>query len=259
MAKNTSNDAQPAARKVEKNFCILNGSGNVGKTTLASQLLYPRLTNQNGAEPTAIELETHNYSASTLPGIKTVKKNGNQYRDVYAAAFEPGAMIVDVGASNIAAFLQQMSAYQGSNYVFDRFLLPVTPGDKEIRDTLSTIRTLHASGIGADRLSVIFNRVRPDDGLRPFQVLYDAAAMADFEFHYDDRLVIYEVELFRDLGEIGETVQSILSDGVDDDKLIMETEGTERQRHIQRSLSKRLAGSVSKNLDVVYAALVEGM
>lgn len=259
MAKAPGNGTPTTGRKIEPKVCILNGSGNVGKTTIAAHLLYPRLTAQNGVEPTHIELETHNYSASSLPGIKTVKKDGKQYRDVYAAAFEPGALIVDVGASNIAAFLHQMNAYKGSEYVFGFFVLPVTPGDKEIRDTLSTIKTLHAFGISAERLRVVFNRVRSDDGHRPFQLLYDAAAMADFAFPYDERLTIYESDLFRDLGEIGETVQSILADPTDDDRLIRETEGLERQRHIQRSLSKRLAGSVSANLDAVFAALAEKM
>lgn len=240
---------------INKKVVVLNVSGNVGKTTISAQLLYPRMLDVNGELPTLVEVETYNKSAAGLPGITTIAKTGSQYRDVYEMAYEEKGLIVDVGASNIVPFFEQLTTFKGSAHIFDKFIVPTTSGVKEMHDTLKTIQLLRAFGVGDDRLHVVYTRVH-GDVVDEFKLLYNASATNEYQFVFDRNLCIYETELFKELGELGETVASLLADTSDYHSLIHSAENPQaKKRYVKRDMALRMASSVSDNLDSVFTHL----
>lgn len=240
---------------LNKKVVVLNVSGNVGKTTIAAQLLYPRMLDADGSLPTLVEVETYNKSASGLPGITAIQKSGSQYRDVYEMAYDEKGLIVDVGASNIVPFFTQLSTFKGSAHIFDKFIVPTTSGSKEMHDTLKTIQMLRAFGIGDDRLNVVFTRVH-GDVVDEFKLLYNASIIEDHKFLFQPELCIFETELFKELGELGETVASLLGDKSDYPKLIHEADSPQtKKRYIKRDMALRMASTVNQNMDSVFAHL----
>lgn len=233
---------------------VLNVSGNVGKTTVAAHLLYPRLL-VDGVDPVLVEVETYNKSAEGLPGISSIKKTGAQYRDVYEMGFDNGNMIVDVGASNIVPFFQNMRNLNDSGHIFDLFVIPTTSGIKEMLDTLKTIELLRTFGVEEDRLRVVFNRVG-ENLISEFRMLYDASVLPLTKFNFNIKLAIRETELFKDLGELGETVASMLADDANYSKLAMESKvPAEKKGYIRRDMARRMSATVNHNLDAVFNAL----
>lgn len=240
---------------LNKKIVVLNVSGNVGKTTIAAQLLYPRMKDVNGELPILVEIETYNSSAKGLPGITVIEKSGHQYKDIYEMAYDDKGLIVDVGASNIVPFFTQLSNYQDSAHIFDKFIVPTTSGAKEMQDTLKTIQMLRAFGIGDDRLDVVFTRVH-GDVVEEFKLLYNAAATKDFSFTFNPHLCLFETELFKELGELGETVASLLSDKSDYPALIRAAESPKAKKaYIKRDMALRMASTVNQNLDSVFSHL----
>ena len=240
-----------------KKIVVLNVSGNVGKTTIAAQLLYPRMKNADGELPTLVEIETYNSSAKGLPGITVVEKKGQQYRDVYEMAYENKGLIVDVGASNIVPFFTELTNYKGSAHIFDKFIVPTTSGAKEMQDTLKTIQMLRAFGIGDDRLNIVFTRVH-GDVVDEFKLLYNASATSEYGFVFDPALCLFETELFKELGELGETVASLLSDESDYPTLIRAADNPKTKKsYIKRDMALRMASTVNQNLDSVFSHLMQ--
>lgn len=240
---------------VNKKVVVLNVSGNVGKTTIAAQLLYPRMLDADGQLPTLVEVETYNKSAAGLPGITAIAKTGSQYRDVYEMAYDEKGLIVDVGASNIVPFFEQLSTFKGSAHIFDTFIVPTTSGAKEMHDTLKTIQLLRAFGVGDDRLRVVFTRVHADV-VDEFKLLYNASVTEQHQFAFDPLLSIFETELFKELGELGETVASLIADTSDYPTLIRAAETPQaKKRYVKRDMALRMAKTVSDNLDSVFSHL----
>ncbi|VUI24787.1 hypothetical protein [Klebsiella pneumoniae] len=107
---------------------VINYSGSVGKTLISSYLLAPRLT---GAKFYAVE--TINQSASDL-GIENVTSfKGDDFSRLIEDIVFEDAGIIDIGASNVEAFLMAMSRFDSGANEFDKYVMrketsPVNPG-----------------------------------------------------------------------------------------------------------------------------------
>ena len=102
---------------------VINGSGNVGKTTIARYLLVPKLANA-----TLIPIESVNAVAS---GIHTAIE-GEEWELLEHTLVSLGAkgdVVVDIGSSNLKPFWANMVTYQGVE-LFDGFVVPTTPNEK---------------------------------------------------------------------------------------------------------------------------------
>ena len=105
-------------------ICVLNFSGNVGKSTIAAHLLQPRL---NGP---VISVESVNADAQS-DGVDVERLRGRQFADLQARLIKVPAAVVDVGSSNIEEFMKQMQQYEGSQEEFDWFVVPVVKASKQ--------------------------------------------------------------------------------------------------------------------------------
>lgn len=128
---------------------ISNYSGNVGKTTIASQFLAP-LT---GAPLVLIEDQN---STGTASGEKL---SGADISKLLEHVLLSDNIIVDCGASNIKEFLDASAKYGNVLSEFDTFIIPTTCDEKQVMDTVKTVETLTRLSVPEDRIRVIINRV----------------------------------------------------------------------------------------------------
>jgi hypothetical protein len=149
-----------------------------------------------------------------------------------------------------------MNQYRGSHEDFDLYVVPVTPEAKQMRDTVNTLRTLRALGVGPERIRIVFNKVEEgEDVPSAFGPVF--ACAEDFGCTTDVRAVIYQSELYQMLANVGRTVTELANDETDWKAELRAAPGPEEKSRAARMLSlKRLAGSAERNLDEVFQTLV---
>ncbi|WP_226020567.1 StbB family protein [Serratia symbiotica] len=229
---------------------IINYTGTVGKTTIAAHLLSPRM---NAAPIFAIE--SINETAAGL-GVDVEKMNGDKFRSLFKKIMLEDNAIVDVGASNIEGFMNNMIKFDDSHEEFDFFIIPVTSGTKEQKESIQMLNLLASIGISANKIKVIFNRVNDDvDDEFPFII---GRHKKDKSFTLNKECAIFENELFDALSVKGLTVDAILNDPTDYKALLKnnrEASDKERNQWADMHGLKALSKSVKRNLDDVYDIL----
>src|SRR5690554_3189812 len=119
---------------------VLNYTGSVGKTVVASHLLAPRM---NGAQIFAVE--STNETGADL-GLNVDQLRGEHFGRLFRELLTRDDAIVDVGASNIEDFLTHMMRYEGAHEEMSYFVLPVINTGKAQRETIKTVAALAALG-----------------------------------------------------------------------------------------------------------------
>ncbi|EET2715033.1 plasmid stability protein StbB [Escherichia coli] len=227
---------------------ILNYTGTVGKTTVAAHVLSPRM---NDAKIFAIE--SINETAEGL-GIDVDKMNGDKFRELFKKIMLEDDAIVDIGASNIEDFMNNMIKFDDSHEEFDNFIIPVTSGTKEQKETIQMLDTLASIGIPAEKIRVVFNRVESDvDDEFPFII---ARYKKEKSFVLNKECAIFENELFDALAVKGLTVDALLADTTDYKSLLKNNkDASAKDRNTWADMFglKALAKGVKRNLDDVYA------
>lgn len=230
---------------------VLNYTGTVGKTTVAAHLLSPRM---NNAPIFAVESINETAEGS---GLDVEKIKGQKFRDLFKKMIMLDDAIIDVGASNIEAFLDGMVKFEDSHLEFDCFLVPVTSGSKEQKETISVVSTLADLGIPADKIKLVFNRV-------------DSSVEEEFvpilNFAKKEKLCvanpdagIFETDVFDMLAVKKLSIGHVMADTTDYKAKARELgkDGDKKQlshfsdMHIIQAGSK----SVNRNLDAVFSAL----
>lgn len=230
---------------------IINFSGNVGKTTVAKQLLAPRMKAPEFA------VETINAGASDERG-DTERLKGKQFGDLQEQLLALDAAIVDIGASNVEEFVKLMGQFHGSHEDFDYFVVPTVKEKKQQADTINTIKTLATLGVPAAKIRVVFNKVDPDDAgdlKSDFGALFGFHAL-ESKFTLNPENVIFSNEVFERLRALKTDLARLTTDETDYRAALRDAKNEDaKQLAIQMISAKRLAGSANKNLDDVYAAL----
>lgn len=231
-------------------IAVMNYTGTVGKTTIAAHLLAPRMNNAP-----IFAVETINETAEGL-GVDVEKIKGERFKDLFKKLMLIDHAIVDVGASNVEAFLDGMVKFEDSQLEFDYFIIPVTSGTKEQKETISLVNTLADMGIQSDRIRIVFNRVEADAN-------EEFAAVINFSKRQKTCLAnpeaaIFENELFDMLAVKKITIQEALSDPTDYKAKARETKETDlkaKTHYSDMHVIKSLAKSVNRNLDTVHGVL----
>lgn len=229
---------------------ILNYTGTVGKTTAAAHLLSPRMNNAP-----IFAIESINETAEGL-GIDVEKMTGNKFRELFKRIMLEDDAIIDIGASNIEDFMNSMVKFDDSHEEINYFLIPVTSGTKEQKETIMMLDTLASIGIPAEKIKILFNRVDSDvDEEFPFII---ARHKKEKSFTLNKECAIFENEIFDALSIKGLTVDALLADTTDYKALLKnnkEASAKERNSWADMFGLKSLAKGVKRNLDDVYANL----
>lgn len=230
---------------------VLNYTGTVGKTTIAAHLLSPRMNNAP-----IFAIETINETAEGL-GVDVEKIRGEKFRDLFKKLMLLDNAIIDVGASNVEAFLDGMVKFEDSHLEFDFFVVPVTSGSKEQKETISMVSTLADFGIPADKIRLVFNRVEADvaEEFGPLlnYVKKNKTCIANPE------AAIFENELFDMLAVKKIAIADVLADETDYKakarELGKDGDAKMKTHYSDLHVIKSLAKSVNRNLDAVFSAL----
>ncbi|CAE6697277.1 StbB family protein [Paraburkholderia domus] len=225
---------------------VVNFSGNVGKSTLARHLLAPRFNTE------MIRVETINADE----GGENIK--ASQFDELQGHLLVNDVAVIDVGASNIEAFIHAMNQYRNSHEDFDYFVIPVTSEVKQQKDTISTIETLATLGIPGKKIRVVFNKVETTANVREEFGSIFRYAEAERKCVVRPEATVYVNDVFEKSKGLGKTVNEIITDPTDYRAKLKESKGeTERESCVQMIIAKRLAESANENLDAVFKVLLK--
>ncbi|MDQ7083897.1 MAG: hypothetical protein Q9M36_02760 [Sulfurovum sp.] len=226
---------------------ILNSSGNAGKSLIARELFYPRLDNAK-----IIEIETVNSGGAGFSSLNISKfKGGDDFTDIYMSILDTDNIILDVGASNLTTFWQNMSKFAGMEEMFDFFVIPTSTRGKIQEDTYKTINFLLGEGIPVEKIKVIFNEVKTT-------VSQDYEVLLSVDFPFDEELYILQNEsLFNDLGFLKKTIFDIYNPDLSfyKNSLLTEKDGAEKLRLVKMDLANRMAQVVKARMDEVFVKI----
>ncbi len=229
---------------------IINFSGNVGKTTVASHMLKPRMRDAQ-----VFSIESINMGADS-DGLDVEKMKGKKFGELVDGLMRIESAIIDVGASNVEDFLKLMQQFDGSHEEFDYFLVPVVKEKKVQADTVNTIRALAALGVPKPRIRLVFNKVETDEIVTDeFSALFGLAELEN-SFTLHPSAIIYSNEVFERLKSVGMSLGDINDDQTDYRAKLREADGDDEQDHCIRMVAlKRLATTANKNLNDVFGAV----
>ncbi|MBS3951653.1 MAG: hypothetical protein KGZ88_01735 [Methylomicrobium sp.] len=225
---------------------ILSGSGNVGKTVVAEHLLSLRL---NGALLISF-------------GGAHVTRNSGQWRHrdevsaVFADLLEHERCIVDVAGGATPSLLVGIHRFASIHESIDCFMIPVTSSTKVQIETIALLERLANSGVEANSIRILFNRVESNVADEFGVLIGHINAHGGAVAHHQSAL--FENELFDILAEENLTIQQVLDDETDYKTLLREQREADaalREDWSNRYAIKCLTKHVKRNLDDCYAAL----
>lgn len=135
-------------------FAVLNYSGNVGKTTIARDILKYNLPDFR-----LISVESVNQDGQEEVLIKG--ENGDL---LLAEMLLNDQLIIDVGSSNLEGWFNNVLPESDIFRDINLFVIPVAPGKKQQMDTLKTVEKLINSAVDKDKLFFICNFAEINEG-----------------------------------------------------------------------------------------------
>jgi hypothetical protein len=226
-------------------------SGNVGKTTLAKNLFYPRLP---GAD--IFEIETLN-SGIKLKSASVKSLRASSYGALVDSIMLSESAVIDIGASNIEGVLKEMQELDGSHEDFDFFVIPIVKDRKVIEESVKTALLLSGLGVPGEKIKMVFNRFPKDMDLQEvFGQVFKIAN--DGKFSASKDAVIYENPVYAELNKLEISLHELNEDKTDYRALLKEAKNEKEQKHCLAMIAnKRRATSATQNLDIVFNALFE--
>lgn len=234
---------------MNQKVCILNFSGNVGKSTVAVHMFGPRLN------APIISVESLNEDASAQ-SEEIERVRARHYNDLMSRVMKSPSIVVDVGSSNVEEFLKLMAQFAGSHEEFDLFVVPVVKDAKQQADTVNTIHTLAYIGVPAAKIRVLINKVDTHDDIRA-----DFAAILDYAdrglVRASEAATVYSNEVFDMLKAHRLSLGALNEDPTDYRQALRDAKDeAEQNAAIQMIAMKRLAVTCTRNLDVAFEALL---
>lgn len=145
--------------KQPKKIAVLNLSGNVGKTTLSANMLAAFLP-----EAKVIKVEAENNSeALQVDSIQVEELKASQFKHIYSLLMFEDDVILDVGASQVGQFMEELTKFRSVISELDLIVVPTVPQEKQQKDTIATVEWLHNLGVPANRIRVVFNQYTGQD------------------------------------------------------------------------------------------------
>lgn len=230
---------------------VMSLGGGVGKTTIAVNLLSPRLP-----ETPIYSVESINESASDL-GMEAETFRAAKFREIYKNLMKTNNAIVDVGASNIEVLLSRMTEYDDAHAEFDYFVIPTIPSTKEQKECIKLVENLSEVGVPSERIRIIFNQVEADAS-DEFGLVFGYAKKAKTCI-VNSKAAIFSTELFDLLGTKKTSIGKVLADDTDYRALIRAMDPEKQRREVSdyadMAAMKSMSAGVNRQLDKAFAAL----
>lgn len=239
---------------MEKIVCVLALTGKVGKSTFVNNVLAPRMPSAK-----IYRLETINLSG--MSETEVVKMKGQDLVKLQNELAKVNTAIVDVGASNIEAFMLALSQQPGAHMDYDYFVIPIEATDKKsdaIDEFLSLVDLLHRQGVEPERIKVLFNKLAVNTDIEYEMRKIIKAHQVDGLFTLDARAVIHDSPAFAALSEVGKTFAAMCHDRTDYRKEFKSTPIEDMPRRLELTKLMRAQNSVKpvlKEFDTVFEVL----
>ncbi len=234
-------------------ICVLNISGNVGKTTISVHMLRPRIAN---ASIISVENLNSGIEDFHIEEAETIK--GKRFNDLTDNILLAEAAIIDVGASNVEDFLNLMRQYSGSHEDFDYFVIPATSQEKQIKDTITTIQLISEMGVPANKIRILFNSVELDDSIEldEFNALFGYHHLSP-TFTINKAALVLKNDVFDGLKQANTTLDIVASDTTDYKAELRKKGATleDKENSLRMLALQRLAVGANSNLDTAFTAL----
>jgi len=230
-------------------IAIINNSGNVGKSFLSRELFYPNM--ENGI---IIEVETHNSSSQNF-NVNTAKIDGNEFDRLFSLMYKHDEYIVDVGASQVIPFINELSKSKNTFEDLDFIIVPVTNSDKIQRDTLKTLILFENLGFSS-KVRVILNKA---DNLKQFKGFIEFVK-SKTNIEIDTNLRILNYDVLNKLDEAQKCAYELVRDNTDFKALAIKAfksgDDEEGTTLAELDYMKKFSVGIKKNMDKVYALLL---
>jgi hypothetical protein len=237
---------------MSKKTLVVNTSGNVGKTTLAKHLI---AAFQKGA--TVVSVESVNAESAGDGNVTEI--GASRFRDIYFALKSTENIVVDVGASNIEPFMEEVARFRSTLPEFDLVVVPVIPTEKQGTDTITTISWLLSLKVPANKIRVVFNRFEAKSG-QTVETVYPLLTRwldQGSGVQWKPALVVYRNDIFEMLDDVDASIIELASDRTDFKAAREKVKGNAEKLSdvIYREMAVDLAGAAKDNLEAVYRAL----
>lgn len=196
-------------------IAVLNLSGNVGKSTLAVNLLAA-----HRPEAKFVSVETINTtSADDVESLDVEEFAASEFKSIFREIMFNDSVIVDVGASNVLKFMQELTRFKSASNEIDLIVVPTVPADKQQKDTIATIDWLQKLGFSADKIRVVFNMYESADS-QDVELVYSHVlgyAMSDGKNKatYEPHIVIATNEVFELMKTTRKNIRELANDPTD--------------------------------------------
>ncbi len=191
-----------------KKIAVINYSGNVGKTVIANQLLFPRMKDCE-----YFHVETVNSGSEEGETLA-----GKEFGTLLESIELSDSCVIDVGSSNIEEFLIRMRGFKNSHDEIDYFVIPVIPSLKELKDTESVIDYLLEMGISEKKIRVVYNKI-DRSYIKPESELDFFRGTAVTRFSGAKSSIVYNSEYYPMLQDSGKRHPEVINDTRDFDAL----------------------------------------
>ena len=174
-------------------IAVLNYSGNVGKTTIARDLLKYRMPDYE-----VISIETVNSD-----GKESLVIRGQDGDKIYTDE----KMTLDIGSSNLESFINSSEKEDEILDIIDMFIIPIPTEKKQQADSLKTMQDLLIMGVKPQQIRIIFNQV--DDEVNPkdiFSNIIAAATKLDIPINLDN--LIFRHDLYNEGQSLAEMIST---------------------------------------------------
>ena len=226
--------------------------GTTGKSTVAANMLYPRL-------------------GGRLYSIDSVNQDATQYAadvevvyadDLYAVrqqmmvATEP--VIIDLGSSDFSVFVEQMTD-QDIASSFDYVVIVTDATRRGQEEAITTFQTLRDPGMPAERFRIVLNKARRKRDVRPQYPVLFTYQRANPEFPVNENCYLPHIDVFQALYETGQNYADALNDTTDyetkiQDALLADNK-PEAVRLGRKKFARILARSAEEYFERAFAEL----
>lgn len=222
-------------------------AGSVGKTTITTHLLHPRMPDAK-----IYTVDTTNATARDF-GVDAEAFSGDEFSKIYKQIVRNDDLIIDVGGSKEGKeFLAGMDWMDGQDEI-DAFIIPSMPDDKDQKAAYKTIELLRAQNVDVSKIKVIFNGVKKNT-LDEFDYLLGALTVTKIPYSLD--ATIFSNEIFNILSSHGRSLDSMLKDTTDYKKIVRTSDDEDEvSKASDLMVAQKAAPRVNENLELVYQSL----
>ncbi|OIQ78781.1 hypothetical protein GALL_395030 [mine drainage metagenome] len=196
---------------MKKIICVLSFTGKVGKSTFVNNVLAPRMPDAK-----IYRLETINLSGKSETEV--VQMKGKDIVKLQNALAKVESAIVDIGASNIEAFLLSLAQQPGAHLDYDCFVIPIEATDKKsdaIDEFLNLVKIMHDQGVEPERVKVLFNKLPVGAELEyEMRKVFKAHEVQGY-FTLNKNAVITDSPAFAALSEVNKSFEAMCEDKTD--------------------------------------------